>query len=148
MVDHNIEQLQEVSNQIHIQYHVVRLEAAIRHPQGAAGEGGGRRRCEGECVMGALRSDHLVHAQCEEGSLSLNEGSHKREMWDHTNTFTGVDLAARQTAGCVMCEGTKSDIISNDQRSRPIQLTSRWRTLQWWTRSPRQRPTSRLAIAP
>lgn len=57
--------------------------------------------------MGAPRSDHLVHAQCEEDSLSLNESSHKREMWDHTNTLTGVDLAARQTAECVMCESTK-----------------------------------------
>ena len=40
VVDHDIEQLQEVSNQIHKQYHVVRFEAPICTPQGAAGEGG------------------------------------------------------------------------------------------------------------
>lgn len=39
LIDQDIEQLKEVSDQIHEQYHVVRLEAAIRHPQGATGEG-------------------------------------------------------------------------------------------------------------
>ena len=39
LIDQDIEQLQEVSDQIHKKYHVVRLEAAICHPQGAAGEG-------------------------------------------------------------------------------------------------------------
>ena len=34
---------------------------------------------------------------CKEGSLSLNECSHKRDVWDHTNTLTGMDLAACQT---------------------------------------------------
>ena len=47
LIDQDIEQLQEVSDQVDKQYHVVRLEAAIRHPQGAAGEGRG----EGEGVV-------------------------------------------------------------------------------------------------
>ena len=34
---------------------------------------------------------------CKEGSLSLNECSHKRDVRDHTNTLTGMDLAACQT---------------------------------------------------
>ena len=62
LIDQDIEQLQEVSDQVHKQYHGVRLEAAISHPQGAAGEGGGGEG-EGEGVVHVRRvHSHLMNA--------------------------------------------------------------------------------------
>lgn len=37
MVDDNVEELQDVSDQVHHQHHEVWFEKTIGHPQGAAG---------------------------------------------------------------------------------------------------------------
>ena len=109
VVDHDIEQLQEVSNQIHKQYHVVRFEAPICTPQGAAGEGGR----EGGGGDGRV-SEGWVHREATTWYMHNVRRVHSHLMKAATKGRCGTTptlllawILRHVKLQCVMCEGTK-----------------------------------------